>query len=222
MVNIGNDWDLLLREEFDSPYYKKLRSKLIEEYRSQEVFPPMEYLFEALKRTSFEDTRAVILGQDPYHGPGQAQGLAFSVGKGQPLPPSLNNIYEEISREYGYEVPGHGDLSSWTQQGVLLLNTSLSVRRGQAGSHSSLGWQRLTGRILELLGESPSPRVFMLWGNHARSKRIHIRGREHLVLEAPHPSPLSAYRGFFGCNHFKIASDFLEEKGRGSIDWRIV
>ena len=221
MVNIGNDWDLLLREEFEAPYYRKLRVRLLEEYRSGEVYPPMDYLFEALKRTSFEGTRVVILGQDPYHGPGQAQGLAFSVPRGFAIPPSLRNIYEEVYREFGYEPPSHGDLGSWADQGVLLLNTTLSVRRAQAASHSSLGWQELTGRILELLSESSRPRVFMLWGNHARSKKSHISGPDNLVLEAPHPSPLSAYRGFFGCNHFIRANEFLTSRGRGKIDWRL-
>lgn len=220
MVNIGNDWDQLLKSYFDSQGYQALRKELIKEYRTQEIYPPMDYLFEALRRTSFEDTRVVIVGQDPYHGPGQAHGLAFSVRRGVDLPPSLKNIYEELRLEYGYEIPNHGDLSSWADQGVLLINTSLSVRRGQAASHSYLGWQQLTSRMLELLGQSQVPRVFLLWGNHARSKKDLV-GPEHLVLEAPHPSPLSAYRGFFGCNHFRMANEFLMDKDRGSINWKI-
>lgn len=221
MILLGNDWDELLKEEFSKKYYQKLRKELIEEYKTQEIYPPRELLFEALKRTSFEDTRVVILGQDPYHGPGQSHGLAFSVEEGIEIPPSLKNIYEEIYRELGFKPPNHGNLSSWADQGVLLLNATLSVRRAQAGSHSQLGWKELTGRILELLGESDIPRVFILWGNHARSNKSIIKNQEHLILEGPHPSPLSAYRGFFGCNHFIKANVFLKEQGRGEINWKI-
>ena len=221
MVQLGNDWDALLEAEFQKDYYQQLRKILIQEYRTREIYPDMYHLFEALKRTSFKNTKVVILGQDPYHGPGQAHGLAFSVQKGIPKPPSLINIFEELKMELGIEPPEHGDLSYWADQGVLLLNTSLSVRRGEAGSHSRLGWQELTGKIIEILGKSSVPRVFFLWGNHARSKKSLIESKDHLILEGPHPSPLSAYRGFFGCNHFVRANAFLEEKGRGAIDWQI-
>lgn len=221
MVHLGNDWDQLLEEEFQQDYYQRLRKILIQEYRTREIYPDMYDLFEALKRTSFANTKVVILGQDPYHGPGQAHGLAFSVQKGIPKPPSLVNIFEELHRELGTSIPEHGDLSYWADQGVLLLNTSLSVRRGSPGSHSRLGWQELTGKIIALLGESDVPRVFFLWGNHARSKKNLIQHHVHLVLEGPHPSPLSAYRGFFGCNHFIKANEFLEKTGRGAIDWQI-
>lgn len=221
MVQLGNDWDELLGDEFQKDYYQQLRRKLLQEYKTREIYPDMYHLFEALRRTSFQNTKVVILGQDPYHGPGQAHGLAFSVQKGVAKPPSLVNIFEEIRREFGFEAPDHGDLSYWADQGVLLLNTSLSVRRGEAGSHSHLGWQLLTGRMIEILGASSTPRVFFLWGNHARSKKNMIDEKIHLVLEGPHPSPLSAYRGFFGCNHFLKANEFLEKTGRNAIDWQI-
>lgn len=221
MIHLGNDWDELLKEEFSKKYYQILRKELMEEYKTQEIYPPMDLLFEALKRTSFKDTRVVILGQDPYHGPGQSHGLAFSVQKGIAIPPSLKNIYKEIQTELGIRPPNHGNLSSWADQGVLLLNATLSVRRAQAGSHSHLGWKELTGKILQLLGESDIPRVFILWGNHARSNTPRIKNPVHLVLEGPHPSPLSAYRGFFGCNHFVKTNAFLQEKGRGEINWKI-
>ncbi len=221
MVKLGNDWDELLEDEFSKEYYQELRKTLIEEYRTQEIYPPKELLFEALKRTSFKDTRVVILGQDPYHGPNQSHGLAFSVQQGIAIPPSLRNIYEEIYTELGFKPPSHGNLSSWADQGVLLLNATLSVRRAQAGSHSNLGWKQLTARVLELLGESDLPRVFMLWGNHARSNKALIKNLNHLILEGPHPSPLSAYRGFFGCDHFVKANAFLKKQGRGEINWKI-
>ncbi|HZK10126.1 MAG TPA: uracil-DNA glycosylase, partial [Clostridia bacterium] len=194
MTKIGNDWDELLKKEFSKEYFQEIKKTLEQEYKSQEIYPPRELLFEALKRTPFEKTRVVILGQDPYHGPGQSHGLAFSVQRGIPIPPSLRNIYKELYAEMGFEPPSHGDLSSWADQGVLLLNTTLSVRRAQAGSHSQLGWKKFTGKILEILGESDLPRVFILWGNHARSRKNKIKKDCHLILEGPHPSPLSAYR----------------------------
>lgn len=220
-VNIGNDWDELLAGEFEKEYYLALRQFLISEYRQKTVYPDMYKIFEALKRTPYAKTKVVLLGQDPYHGPGQAHGLAFSVPRGVAPPPSLENIFKEMARDLGIPAPTQGCLESWADQGVLLLNTTLTVRRGQAGSHQGKGWEKFTDRVLELLNAKETPLVFLLWGRPAQSKLKLITNPIHLVLTAPHPSPLSASRGFFGCGHFSKANAFLAQTGQEPIDWRI-
>lgn len=219
MVNIGNDWDILLKEEFESDYYNKLREFLKTEYFSKKIYPPMNDIFNALKYTSRENTRVVILGQDPYHGYGQAHGLCFSVKEGTPHPPSLKNIFKELKDELGIEPPKSGELVGWARQGVLLLNTTLTVREANPQSHKGRGWETLTDKIISLLNEKESPVVFMLWGGNARAKKALITNPAHLVLECAHPSPLSAYAGFFGCNHFVLANEFLAAHGLSTIDW---
>ena len=222
MVHLGNDWDMLLKSEFEKDYYLKIRQFLKSEYSSRTIFPPMHDIFNALKFTSFEKTKVVILGQDPYHEPGQAHGLSFSVKKGIKIPPSLANIYKELNTDVGMKIPSHGDLSSWAAQGVLLLNATLTVRRGQANSHQKIGWSIFTDNIIKLLNESTRPIVFLLWGGNARSKKEFITNKHHLVLEAVHPSPLSAYGGFFGCKHFSLANEFLKSTNQEPINWNSV
>ncbi len=219
MVHIGNDWDRLLLSEFESDYYKSLRQFLKEEYSSSTVYPHMNDIFNALRYTSFDDTKVVILGQDPYHGAGQAHGLCFSVGRGVKMPPSLVNIFKELSAEYGTATPECGELFGWARQGVLLLNTTLTVREGAPMSHKGRGWEILTDRIISLLNEKKQPCVFMLWGSHARSKAKLIENKSHLILQSAHPSPLSAYNGFFGNRHFTLANEFLSRHGISPIDW---
>lgn len=221
MVNIGNEWDSLLAEEFKKDYYLRLRSILANEYKTQTIYPNMYDIFNALKYTSYSDVKAVILGQDPYHGPGQAHGLCFSVKKGVEPPPSLKNIFKEIKDELGIEPPNHGELTAWTKQGVLLLNTVLTVRAGQANSHKGLGWESFTDKVIELLNERSKPMVFLLWGANARQKTTLITNPAHLILSCAHPSPLSAYNGFFGCGHFKRCNEFLISNGEEPIDWRL-
>lgn len=219
MVNIGNDWDNLLAEEFEKEYYLSLRSFLREEYFSKRIYPNMHDIFNALKYTPYRNTRVVILGQDPYHGPGQAHGLCFSVKEGIPHPPSLQNIFKELKSELGIEPPASGELVGWARQGVLLLNTTLTVRESSPQSHKGRGWEILTDKIISLINEKKEPVVFMLWGGNARAKKSLITNRSHLILECAHPSPLSAWNGFFGCNHFTLANDFLISKGLKVIDW---
>ena len=221
MVNIGNEWDELLKDEFEKDYYKELRKFLISEYKTRKIFPPMNDIFNALKYTSYSDVKAVILGQDPYHGEGQAHGLCFSVKKGTPPPPSLENIFEEIKRELGIAPPNHGELTDWAKSGVLLLNTALTVREGNANSHHGHGWELFTDRVIELLNERETPIVFLLWGNNAGAKAKLITNPKHLILKCAHPSPLSAHRGFFGCGHFAKANEFLKNNGIEPIDWQI-
>lgn len=219
MVNIGNDWDELLEEEFEKEYYLKLREYLKAEYSTQRIYPSMYDIFNAFKLTSYKDTRAVILGQDPYHGAGQAHGLCFSVKQGVPLPPSLKNIFKELNAEYGISEPASGDLTGWAKQGVLMLNATLTVREGKPQSHKGQGWEILTDTAISILNEKPTPTVFFLWGGNARAKKHLITNSRHLILESAHPSPLSAYNGFFGCNHFVRANEFLKTNGLGEIDW---
>lgn len=220
MVNIGNDWDELLAGEFDQEYYVKLRGFLAAEYRSRTIYPSMYDIFNALKYTPYHKVRAVILGQDPYHGPGQAHGLCFSVQKGVAVPPSLVNVYQELREDLGIEPPGHGCLVDWAEQGVLLLNTVLTVRAGQPNSHRGKGWEVFTDQVIRLLNQREEPMAFLLWGANAKSKRALITNPGHLVLTAAHPSPLSAFNGFFGCRHFSKCNAFLQQHG-GPIDWRI-
>ena len=219
MVNIGNSWDEVLKDEFTSEYYLKLRQFLKEEYSSRTIYPDMHDIFNALKATAYEDVRLVILGQDPYHEPGQAHGMCFSVKPGVAVPPSLVNIYKEIHDDVGAPIPQDGYLVRWAEQGVLLLNTVLTVRAHQANSHKGRGWEILTDHIIEKLNERKQPVVFLLWGANARSKKALITNKNHLVLETVHPSPLSAYNGFFGCRHFSKANAFLEANGMAPIKW---
>ena len=219
MVNIGNDWDILLKNEFEKDYYLKLREFLKAEYFSRRIYPPMQDIFNALRYTSYENSRVVILGQDPYHGEGQAHGLCFSVKRGTPLPPSLKNIFKELHDDLGIDAPECGELVGWAKQGVLLLNTTLTVREGAPQSHKGHGWEILTDRIISLMNEKERPVVFMLWGGNARMKKALITNPNHLVLECAHPSPLSAYAGFFGSGHFGKANAFLRARGEAEIDW---
>lgn len=221
MVNLGNDWDEVLKNEFSSEYYKRLREILKHEYTTQIIYPKMENIFSALKLTSYKDTKVLILGQDPYHGPDQAHGLAFSVNYGIKTPPSLLNMYKEIRDEYGYDIPDNGCLIPWAEQGVLLLNTALTVRAGQANSHSKIGWEIFTDNIIKYLNEREEPVIFVLWGNNARRKKSFITNSRHFVLETTHPSPLSANRGFFGCGHFKKINYILTKMSKKEINWHI-
>ena len=220
MVNIGNEWDSLLAPEFEKEYYKKLRQFLKYEYSHYTVYPDMRNIFSALAATSYDEVKVVLLGQDPYHGPGQAHGMCFSVMPGVNPPPSLVNIFTELENDMGIRPPDNGCLKKWAQNGVLLLNTVLTVRRGQANSHKGRGWEILTDRVIELLNEREKPMVFMLWGRDARSKKALITNPRHLVLECAHPSPFSASYGFFGCRHFSKAKDFLNRNGM-DMDWTL-
>lgn len=217
MVHIGNSWDQLLAGEFQKEYYLQLREFLKQEYTHHIIYPDIYDIFNALKYTPYEKVKVVILGQDPYHEPGQAHGLSFSVKKGILIPPSLRNIYKELHDDIGFQIPSHGYLEHWAKQGVLLLNTVLTVQQHNAGSHRGKGWEMLTDEIIRLLNNRQEPMVFILWGANARSKKALITNKNHLILEAPHPSPLSAHRGFFGGKYFSRANAFLREP----IDWQI-
>ncbi len=219
MFSLGNDWDALLGDEFGKDYYLELREFLKAEYSSRRIYPPMNDIYNALRYTTYSEARVVILGQDPYHGPGQAHGLCFSVKRGVAPPPSLKNIFKELADEIGMATPDNGELTGWARQGVLLLNTTLTVREGQPQSHKGRGWEMLTDRIISVMNEKRTPAVFMLWGGNARAKRSLITNPHHLVLECAHPSPLSAYNGFFGCGHFVKANEFLVGNGLVPIDW---
>lgn len=221
MVQFNNSWDILLKNEFEKPYYLNLRKFLVNEYKTQTVYPNMNDIFNALKYTDYQGVKVVILGQDPYHQPNQAHGLCFSVKKGVDPPPSLQNIYKEIHTEYGFPAPNHGELTYWAKQGVLLLNTVLTVRQSQPNSHKGMGWEIFTDDIISLLNQRPEPMVFLLWGANARAKAKLITNPSHLVLTSAHPSPLSAYNGFFGNGHFKRANEFLKQNGMKEIDWQI-
>lgn len=221
MVQFGNNWDDILAEEFKQEYYLKLREFLKNEYSNYTIYPSMYDIFNAFKSTDYNDVKAVILGQDPYHEPGQAHGMAFSVKPGVPTPPSLQNMYKELQDSMGCYIPNNGYLVKWAQQGVLLLNTTLTVRSGQANSHSQAGWQIFTDNVIKKLNERKDPVIFILWGANARRKTEFIDKPRHYILEAPHPSPLSAYRGFFGCNHFAKTNEILKKLGKSPIDWQI-
>lgn len=220
MVKLGNEWDALLKPHFESQSYQSLRKFLKYEYSHYTVYPPMDEIFSALKTTSYSDVRVVLLGQDPYHGPGQAHGMCFSVRPGVTPPPSLVNIFTELKDDMGIPTPKDGCLIKWAQNGVLLLNTVLTVRRGAPGSHRGRGWEQLTDRIIQLLGQREQPVVFLLWGAFARAKAPLITGKNHLVLQCAHPSPFSASNGFFGCRHFSKAKAFLNANGY-DIDWSL-
>jgi uracil-DNA glycosylase len=221
MVTFHNSWDHYLKDEWQKPYYQTLRTFLKQEYASKIIFPDQYHIFEALKLTSYEDTKVVILGQDPYQTPGFAHGLAFSVCKGVPIPKSLQNIYKELQADLGLPIPNHGNLESWAASGVLLLNTCLTVVSGLSNSHQGQGWEILTDHIIALLNKKQTPVVFILWGNNARAKKALITNPIHLILESTHPSPLSASRGFFGSKPFSKANDFLQAHNQAPIDWQI-
>jgi uracil-DNA glycosylase len=221
-IQLHPSWLTRLDDQFDQQYMNKLRDFLLTRKKHHAViYPPGAQIFNALNSTPFEDVRVVILGQDPYHGPGQAHGLCFSVLPGVRVPPSLANIYREIETDLGISKPRHGYLQSWADQGVLLLNAVLTVERGQAGSHQGKGWERFTDAVVQQLNDAREGLVFMLWGSYAMKKGAVINRQKHLVLRAPHPSPLSAHRGFLGCRHFSSANDYLQEKQYQPIDWSV-
>lgn len=216
-----NDWEPLMRDEMSRPYYQELRKRLAEEYRSRTVYPHMSHIFQALHLTSFAETKVVILGQDPYHGPGQAHGLSFSVLPGVRQPPSLQNIFKELRDDLGCPIPNHGCLEHWARQGVLLLNAVLTVRESEPNSHKGLGWETLTDRIIASLGAREKPLAFILWGRHAQQKAQYLDRSRHFVVESAHPSPLSAHNGFFGSRPFSRCNEFLRSAGQSEIDWRL-
>lgn len=221
MVKFGNDWDNILKDEFEKDYYLKLRQFLKAEYSSKKIYPPMNDIFSSLKASSFEDTKVVIIGQDPYHGFGQAHGMCFSVKKGVEPPPSLKNIFKELESDVGFKFTGHGELTKWAEQGVLLLNTVLTVREASPNSHKGKGWEEFTDRVILELNKKESPIVFLLWGANAKNKARLITNPIHIKLETVHPSPLSAYGGFFGCKHFSKCNEILIKSGQSPIDWQI-
>ncbi|HOV69341.1 MAG TPA: uracil-DNA glycosylase [Clostridia bacterium] len=221
MVLLNNDWDEILADEFKKDYYQELRKILIKEYSTKVIYPDKYKIYEALRLTPYKDTKVVIIGQDPYHGPNQAHGLAFSVPMGVTIPPSLINIFKELKDDLNCYIPNNGCLTPWAKQGVLLLNASLTVIANCANSHKHLGWEKLTDRIIELLNLKDTPVVYMLWGSYAKSKARLITNPEHLILSTVHPSPLSASGGFFGCKHFSRANEYLRQKGLEPIDWQI-
>ncbi|MFC2971019.1 uracil-DNA glycosylase [Azotobacter bryophylli] len=221
-IKLEAGWKAALRDEFDKPYMRELSEFLRREKAAgKEIYPPGPLIFNALNSTPLDKVKVVIIGQDPYHGPGQAHGLCFSVQPGVPVPPSLQNIFKELKRDLNIDPPNHGYLQHWAEQGVLLLNTSLTVERGNAGSHAGKGWQAFTDRVIQVVSEHQEHLVFMLWGSHAQSKRRLIDGTKHLILCSAHPSPLSAHRGFIGNGHFSRANKFLEQHGQTPIDWRL-
>ena len=221
MFCISNEWYNLLKDEFAKPYYKKLEKFLEHEYATKTIYPKPELVFNSINHLKLKDVKVVIIGQDPYHEPNQAHGLSFSVENGVKLPPSLVNIFKEIKNEYGYQNT-NGNLKNWVKQGVLLLNSVLTVQRGNANSHKGMGWENITQKIIDLLNERNEPLVFILWGTSAQKIGAKINTQKHLVLKSVHPSPLSAYGGFFGCNHFKKANEFLLKNGKTEIDWRTI
>ncbi len=221
MITGAKDWDELLKDEFSKDYFKELETFLKDEYENHTIHPDKNDIFCALNWTSYENTKVVIFGQDPYHGENQAHGLAFSVKKGVDIPPSLQNIYKELKNELGLYIPNNGYLEKWARQGVLLLNSSLTVRDGEANSHKNKGWENFTNRITEILNDRKKPVIFLLWGNDAKKKEELITSPQHIILSAAHPSPLSASRGFFGCDHFKKVNNMLIAMNRAPIDWQI-
>jgi len=219
MIKITKEWDEILEQEFNSTYYQELREFLKVEYSSKTIYPDMYNIFNSMKRTPFSKVKVVLLGQDPYHEEGQAMGLSFSVPKGIKKPPSLVNIFKEINAELGVPIREDGDLTGWADQGVLLLNTVLTVRAHNANSHKGRGWEQFTDSIIKKISNDKQGVVFLLWGSNARSKRTLIDQKKHLILECAHPSPLSAYNGFFGCGHFKKCNQYLTTQGKTPIDW---
>ncbi|MCY7704669.1 uracil-DNA glycosylase [Bacillus safensis] len=218
---LNDSWWAVMKSEFEQPYYQELRKWMKEEYRTQTVFPKPDDVYRALHLTSYEKVKVVILGQDPYHGPGQAHGLSFSVQPGVKHPPSLRNIFQELKDDLGCPVPNHGSLVSWAEQGVLLLNTVLTVRKGEANSHKGKGWERVTDRVIDVLNQREQPVVFVLWGRHAQNKKERIDQNKHFIIESPHPSPFSARNGFFGSRPFSKVNAYLKQMGIEEINWCI-
>ncbi len=221
MGAIQNDWLEPLSPEFKKPYYLNLYKKVREEYSTKQIFPPADEIFTAFDLTPLSEVKVVIFGQDPYHGDGQAHGLCFSVKPDVETPPSLVNIYKELNSDLGCYIPNNGYLTKWAKQGVLMLNTVLTVRAHQANSHRGIGWEEFTDAAIRILNEQERPIVYLLWGKPAQMKKSMLNNPKHLILEAPHPSPLSAYRGFLGCHHFSKTNEFLKENGLEPIDWQI-
>ncbi|UWE03902.1 uracil-DNA glycosylase [Laceyella sacchari] len=221
MFTLTNDWATILQPEFEKPYYKELISFLEKEYEQETIYPPREDVFSALNLTSYQDTSVVILGQDPYHGAGQAHGLSFSVKPGVKQPPSLKNIFKELHDDLGCEIPNHGYLVKWAEQGVLMLNTVLTVRESKPNSHKGKGWENFTDQVIKALNEREQPVVFLLWGRHAQEKKNLITNERHHIIESAHPSPFAARKGFFGTKPFSKANQLLKEMGRKEIDWQI-
>ena len=221
MGAIQNDWLTPLTPEFKKPYYAELYKKIREEYSTRQIFPPSDEIFTAFELTPLSEVKVVIIGQDPYHGDGQAHGLCFSVKPDIETPPSLVNIYKELNTDLGCYIPNNGYLTKWAKQGILMLNTVLTVRAHQANSHRGIGWEEFTDAAIRILNEQDRPIVYLLWGKPAQMKKSMLNNPKHLILEAPHPSPLSAYRGFFGCQHFSKTNAFLKENGLAPIDWQI-
>ena len=218
---IGNDWDIILKLEFEKDYFKKLLSIINNEYKLKTIYPNKTDIFKAFRNTSYQDTKVVILGQDPYHGINQAEGLSFSVKTGIQKPPSLQNIFKELQNDLGYKIPESGSLVPWTKEGVLLLNTVLTVEANKPASHKDLGWEIFTDEVIKKLNEKDSPVVFILWGSFARSKKNLITNKNHYIIESTHPSPFSAYNGFFGSKPFSKTNDFLISHNLKPINWEI-
>ncbi|RLD59164.1 MAG: uracil-DNA glycosylase [Bacteroidetes bacterium] len=214
-------WKSVLLDQFQSPYFRTLKEFLVEEKKKYTLYPPGRLIFNAFQRTPFDRVKVVILGQDPYHGKGQAHGLCFSVPQGIPKPPSLVNIFKELQADLSIAIPEHGTLDKWADQGVLLINATLTVRDSQAGSHQKHGWETFTNRVIEVVSQEKSGVVFLLWGRFAQAKESLIDSSKHLILKSAHPSPLSAYNGFFGCKHFSLTNDYLEKQGKPGIDWAL-
>ena len=221
MSGLSKEWEAALSDEFKKDYYVELFRFINNEYKTQTVYPPKDEIFAAFNHTPLDSVKAVIIGQDPYHGPGQAEGLCFSVKKGIVIPPSLVNIYKELHDDIGCDIPSHGSLKKWADQGVLLLNSLLTVRAHNAMSHSGHGWEEFTDAVIDILDKQDRPIVFILWGSPAQKKARKLTNPKHLILKSPHPSPLSAYRGFFGSRPFSKANDFLTQNGIEPIDWSI-
>lgn len=218
---LKNDWHDILKSEFDAPYFNTLMHFIETENLNSTIYPPMDAVFNAFNHTSFEQTKVILLGQDPYHGDGQAHGLSFSVPFGQKIPPSLQNIYKELKSDIGCEIPSHGNLTKWADQGVLLLNTVLTVRAHEANSHKGMGWEHFTDAVIKKLDQDQRPKVFLLWGGPAQKKALLLSNPNHLILKAPHPSPLSVYRGFYGSKPFSKINDFFAQKEITPIDWAL-
>lgn len=221
MININEEWKNALSEEFEKPYFKTLWEQVLEEYSTNEIFPPIEDVFNAFNYTPLSKVKCVIIGQDPYHNVGQAHGLCFSVKPGVAIPPSLVNIYKELHDDIGFQIPDNGYLEKWAKQGVLMLNTVLTVRAHEANSHKGMGWEKFTDAVIKVLNEQDRPIVYLLWGAPAQKKAAKVDNPKHLLLKAPHPSPLSSYRGFFGCKHFSKANEFLVKNGLEAIEWSL-